>query len=99
MTKKITSNRLTLVYNLEGTTNFVAWKIRMEAILDDNGMLEYIKKNVAKSPTFNAQGLAQWKKDVAKASRIIFEGVRDHFLESPPERYYVHDVENTDRFV
>jgi len=63
---------------LEGTTNFVAWKIHMEAILDDNELLEYIKTDVAKPQASDAQDLAQWKKDLAKARRIILEGVQNH---------------------
>lgn len=66
---------LRLEYALEGTSNFVARKDRMEEILDENGLLEYIKENVEKSPYFDAQNLAQWKKGVAKVRRIIFEGV------------------------
>lgn len=37
---------LRLEYALEGTSNFVAWKDWMEAVLDDNGLLEYIKIDV-----------------------------------------------------
>ena len=70
-------NRLRLEYALEGTSNFVALKDRMEAVLDDNGLLEYIKTNVAKPLEFDAQNLSQWKKYVAKARRIILEGVHD----------------------
>jgi len=43
---------------LEGTSNFVAWKDHIEAVLDDNGLLEYIKTNVAKPQAFDAQNLA-----------------------------------------
>ena len=52
-------NGLGLEYALEGTSNFIAWKDRMEAVLDDNGLLEYIKTDVAKPETFDAQNLAQ----------------------------------------
>ncbi len=43
--------------------------------MDDNGLLEYIKTNVTKPPESNAQNVAQWNKDVAKARRIILAGV------------------------
>jgi len=50
-------NGLELEYAFEGTINFVAWKIYMESILDDNGLLEYIKIDVAKPLIFDAQDL------------------------------------------
>lgn len=43
-----------LEYALEGTSNFIAWKDCMEAIFDGNGLLEYIKKNVAKPQVSDA---------------------------------------------
>lgn len=52
----------------------------MKVVLDDNGLLKYVKKNIKKIRTIDAQNLAQWKKDVAKARRIILEGVRDHIV-------------------
>ena len=47
----------------------------MEVVLDENGMLDYIKTNVVNPPTSDTQDLVQWKKDVAKARRIILNGV------------------------
>lgn len=41
-------NGLRLEYAMEGTSNFIAWKERIEAVLDDNGFLEYIKTDVPK---------------------------------------------------
>ena len=61
-TEKMAFNGLNLEYALEGSLNYVAWKDCMEAILDENGMLEYIKTNVAKPQESDAQNLAQWKK-------------------------------------
>jgi len=52
----------------------------MEAMLDGNGLLEYVKINIPKLGSTNAQNLAQWKKYVAKARRIILEGVQDHIV-------------------
>ena len=68
-------NGLGLEYALEGTSNFVAWKECMEAVLDENGFLEYIKIDFAQPLEYDAQNRAQWKKDVAKERRIILEGV------------------------
>lgn len=72
--------RLRLEYALEDTSNFVAWKDRMEVVLDDNRFLEYIKIDVAKPQASDTQNLAQWMKYVAKARRIILEGVRNKIV-------------------
>lgn len=76
----MTFNGLRLEYALEGTSNFVAWKDHMEAILDDNELLEYIKIDVTKPLASDAHNISQWKKDVAKARIIILEGVQDHIV-------------------
>lgn len=73
-------NGLRLEYDLEGSSNFIAWKDQMAAILDDNGVLKYVKNYIAKHPQSNTQKLTQWKKDVSKTRRIILEGVRDHVV-------------------
>ena len=41
---KMSFNGLRLEYALEGSSNYVAWKDRMEAVLDDNGLLEFMEK-------------------------------------------------------
>jgi len=50
----------------------------MEAILEDNGLKEFIDQEIPK-PT-DATQLAEWKKCVARARRILLEGVRDHIV-------------------
>ena len=79
-TENMTFNGLRLEYALEGNSNFIAWKDHMEVVLDDNGLLEYVKTDIAKLEASDAQNLAQWKKVVAKARRIILEGVRDNIV-------------------
>ena len=73
-------NGLRLEYALEGNSNFIAQKDHMDVVLDDNGLLQYVKTAIAKLGSTNAQKLAKWKKDVAKARRIILEGVRYHII-------------------
>ena len=34
-------NRFRLEYSLEGNLNYIAWKDRMEVVLDDNGLNEF----------------------------------------------------------
>ena len=51
-------------YALEASLNYVAWKDRMEAVLDDNGMKKFIDAEVPK-PTDAAQ-VEAWQKKMAK---------------------------------
>ena len=71
---------LRLEYALDGSSNYIAWKDRMEAILEDNGLKDFIDQEVSK-PT-DATQLAEWKKCVARARRILLEGVQDHIVSS-----------------
>jgi len=52
----------------------------MEAVLEDNGLKEFIDKDIPKPPAIDAQDLVEWKKCVSKARRIILEGVQDHIV-------------------
>jgi len=65
---------LRLEYALNGSSNYIAWKDRMKAVLEDNGLKEFIEKYIPKPPTIDAQDLAEWRKCVAKARKIILEG-------------------------
>ena len=71
----MTFNWIRLEYALDENLNFIAWKDHMEAVLDDNGLLEYVKTCIEKPGSTDAQNISQWKRDVAKARRIILEGV------------------------
>ena len=41
-------NGLRLEYDLDGSSNYIAWKDRMEVVLEDNGMKEFIDNYVPK---------------------------------------------------
>eukprot|EP00253_Pinus_taeda_P022719 PITA_22719 len=71
---------LRLEYALEGSTKYIAWKDMMEAVLDDNGLKEFIETDVPK-PTDATQADA-WQKKTAKCQRILLEGVKDHIVSS-----------------
>ena len=58
---------LRLEYALEGNSNYIAWKDRMEAVLEDNVLKESIDQEIPNLPSTKAQELAEWKKCVAKA--------------------------------
>lgn len=42
---------LRLEYALEGSSNYVAWKVCMEAMLEDNGLKEFIDNDIQKLTT------------------------------------------------
>ena len=73
-------NGLRLEYALDGNSNYIAWKDHMEAVLEDNGLNDFIDQEVPE-PT-DATQLAEWKKCVARARRILLEGVQDHIVSS-----------------
>ena len=72
-------NALRLEYALEGSLNYIYWKDGMGEILEDNGLKEFIEKDVSKPDVAN---LDAWLKKVEKARRILLEGVRDHIVSS-----------------
>jgi hypothetical protein len=73
-------NGLRLEYALKGILNYIYWKDKMEAILEENGLKEFIDKDVPKTDVADAANLDSWKTKVAKARRILLEGVRDHVV-------------------
>ena len=50
----------------------------MEVVLEDNGLNYFIDQEVPKPS--DATQLAEWKKCVARARRILLEGVLDHIV-------------------
>ena len=75
-------NRLRLEYALDGSSNYIAWKERMEVVLDDNGLKEFIDTDIPKPGSSDAAALDAWQKKVAKCQRILLEGVKDHIVSS-----------------
>ena len=73
-------NRLRLEYSLDGSSNYIAWKDRMEAVLDDNGLKEFIDVDIPKPSSSDVAALDAWKKKVKKCRRILLEGVKDHIV-------------------
>ena len=46
-------NGLRLEYALEGSLKYIAWKENMEAVFEDNGLKEFIEKDVPKPDAAN----------------------------------------------
>ena len=53
-------NGLRLEYALEGSSNYIAWKDRMEAVLEDNGLKEFIDNNVPKPVVADVANIDAW---------------------------------------
>ena len=77
---KMSFNGLRLEYALEGSSNYIAWRDRMEVVLDENRLKEFIYAEVPK-PTDAAQ-VEAWQKKTTKCRRILLEGVKDHIVSS-----------------
>ena len=75
-------NGLRLEYALEGRSNYIARKDRMEVVLEDNGLKEFIDNDVLKPTSTDVALPYAWQKKVAKTRRILLEGVRDHIVSS-----------------
>jgi len=69
-----------LEYALEGSSNYIAWKDRMEVVFEDNELKEFKDHYTLKPPAFDAKDLDEWRKCVENERRIILEGVRDHIV-------------------
>ena len=75
-------NGLRLEYALEGSSNYISWKGRMEVVLEDNGLKEFIDNDVPKPVVTYAANLDAWQKKVEKVRRILLEGVQDKIVSS-----------------
>ena len=53
-------NGLRLEYALDGSSNYIAWKDHMEAVLEDNGLKDFIDQEVPKPAATYATELAEW---------------------------------------
>ena len=50
--------------------------------MEDNGLKEFIDIDISKPVAVDSQLLNAWQKKVAKARRILLEGVQDHIVTS-----------------
>ena len=79
-------NGLRLEYSLDGSSNYIAWKDRMEAVMEDNGLKEFINSDVPKPGSSDAALLDAWKKETSKMRKILLEGVKEHIVSSLQEK-------------
>eukprot|EP00253_Pinus_taeda_P004565 PITA_04565 len=67
-----------LKHAVDGSSNYIAWKDHMEAVLEDNGLKDFVDQEIPK-PTDKTEQV-EWRKCLARARRILLEGVRDHIV-------------------
>ena len=68
-------NGLRLECAREGSSNYIAWKYKMEEVLEENGLKEFIDNDIPKPTTEDVTHLDAWQKKVAKARGMLLEGV------------------------
>ena len=73
-------NSLRFEYALDGSSNYITWKDHKEVVLEDNSLKDFIDQEVSKPAVADDSKLAEWKKCLARARRILLEGVRDHIV-------------------
>ena len=64
---------LRLEYALEGSSNYIAWNDRMEVVLEDNRLKEFIDSDIHGLVVAYAQDLAAWKKNLVKERRFLLK--------------------------
>jgi len=69
------------IAKLGDSSNFAAWKIKLEVILDDNDVLEYVEGKVPE-PLKNALAStkSRYKKGELKVKKILIDSLKDHFF-------------------
>jgi len=67
---------LRLEGSLEDSLNYISSKEKMEVVLEDNELKEFIDKDIPKRN--DSHDLMEWIKCVVKLRRIILKGVQDH---------------------
>ena len=63
-------NGLRLEYALEGSSNYIAWKDRMEAVLDDNKLKGIIDAEIPKPTSSDVAVLDAWKKKIVSKDSV-----------------------------
>ena len=63
---------------LEGALNFNTWKARVMNLLEEYDLDGYVT-SIVEEPSSNA-GRPAYKRNQAKAKRIIFDSVKDHLM-------------------
>ena len=63
---------------LEGASNFIPWKSRALLLLEENDLLQCVKAKALEPDA--EEDKPCWRKNDAKARRILVDSVRDHLV-------------------
>jgi hypothetical protein len=63
---------------LDGADNFISWKHRIQLILEENELLDQVKKMLPEPKDEEAK--AKFKKNEVKAKRILIDSIKDHLI-------------------
>ena len=77
----------------EGASNFISWKIRITAILQELELEPFIEEN--KEIPNDETKMITWKRRNNKAKKLIIDGVKDHILPSISKLTTTYDVFKT----
>ena len=65
---------------LVGPANLLAWKKRIDLLLNENELMDYIKGNVTIPAKDQTQDLAKYNKDETRAQKILIESIKDPLI-------------------
>ena len=65
---------------LVGNNNFLVWKKRIDILLKENELLEYVKGNITAPAKEQNQALAKYNKNETRAQRILIEPIKDSLI-------------------
>ena len=71
-------------YCLEGTFNFIPWNSRVLILLEENDLLQCVNEKVLEPEV--GEDKPRWRKNDAKARRILVDSVRDHLVPQISEK-------------
>jgi hypothetical protein len=63
---------------LDGADNFTYWKHRIQLILEENELLDHVKKMLLEPEDEEAK--AKFKKNEVKVKRILTDSIKDHLI-------------------
>ena len=63
---------------LEGASNFIPWKSRVLILLEENDLLQCVNEKVPEPEA--KEDKPRWRKNDAKARKILVDLVRDQFI-------------------
>lgn len=63
-----------------GIANFLAWKKRIDLLLKENEILDYVKGSVIVPTKEQTQALTKYNKDETSTQRILIESIKDPLI-------------------